>query len=46
MPIHPDDTIEPPAKVIRRMDEAPRPAAGGTVRTGCDAPNSDPGEQP
>ena len=23
MPIHPDDTIEPPAKVIRRMDEAP-----------------------
>ena len=24
MPVHPDDTIEPPAKVIRRMDEAPR----------------------
>ena len=23
MPVHPDDTIEPPAKVIRRMDEAP-----------------------
>ena len=23
MPIHPDDTIEPPAKVIRRMDEVP-----------------------
>lgn len=23
MPIHPDETIEPPAKVIRRMDEIP-----------------------
>ena len=23
MPVHPDDTIEPPAKVIRRMDEGP-----------------------
>ena len=55
MPIHPDDTIEPPAKVIRRMDEAPvapqseaeapaQPEASSAPD--ADAPNSDPGEQP
>lgn len=30
MPVHPDDTIEPPAKVIRRMDEAPEAPQPGT----------------
>ena len=29
MPVHPDDTIEPPAKVIRRMDEAPEAPQSG-----------------
>ena len=55
MPIHPDDTIEPPAKVIRRMDEAPetpQPDAEAPAQPeapsapDADAPNSDPGEQP
>ena len=55
MPVHPDDTIEPPAKVIRRMDEAPEtpqpdaeaPAQPETPSApDADAPNSDPGEQP
>ena len=55
MPVHPDDTIEPPAKVIRRMDEAPvapqpdaeAPAQPETPSApDADAPNSDPGEQP
>ena len=55
MPVHPDDTIEPPAKVIRRMDEAPetpQPDAEASAQPeapsapDADAPNSDPGEQP
>ena len=55
MPVHPDDTIEPPAKVIRRMDEAPetpQPDAEAPAQPeapsapDADAPNSDPGEQP
>ena len=55
MPVHPDDTIEPPAKVIRRMDEAPvapQPEAEAPAQPeapsapDADAPNSDPGEQP
>ena len=47
MPIHPDDTIEPPAKVIRRMDEAPEtPQPEAPSAPDVDAPNSDPGEQP
>ena len=47
MPIHPDDTIEPPAKVIRRMDEAPvAPQPEAPSAPDADAPNSDPGEQP
>ena len=47
MPIHPDDTIEPPAKVIRRMDEAPvAPQPDAPSAPDADAPNSDPGEQP
>ena len=54
MPVHPDDTIEPPAKVIRRMDEAPetpQPDAEAPAQPeapsapDADAPNSDPGEQ-
>ena len=47
MPVHPDDTIEPPAKVIRRMDEAPeapqpnteapaQPTDGDTPEAGSD----------
>ncbi len=37
MPVHPDDTIEPPAKVIRRMDEGRRTAPHR--RTAATKPN-------
>ena len=48
MPIHPDETIEPPAKVIRRMDEAPvAPEAQPETETpAAEAPEEQTPEQP
>ena len=48
MPIHPDETIEPPAKVIRRMDEAPvAPEAQPETETpAAEAPEEQTSEQP
>ena len=48
MPIHPDETIEPPAKVIRRMDEAPvvPEAQPETETPAAEAPEEQTPEQP
>ena len=48
MPIHPDETIEPPAKVIRRMDEVPvAPEAQPETETpAAEAPEEQTPEQP
>ena len=48
MPIHPDETIEPPAKVIRRMDEAPvaPEAQPETEMPAAEAPEEQTPEQP
>lgn len=46
MPIHPDDTIEPPAKVIRRMDETPEApeAQPEAAESAAEAPEAQPPE--
>ena len=50
-PIHPDDTIEPPARVVRRMDEAPvapvqAADADGFVELRPDVPTQPPTDDP